>query len=57
MEVSRLMKVHTNYNSLRINIPRRIVEDLDLKFRDLVSWKVSSVKGKKFACISKILED
>ena len=39
---------------LRVAIPRRIIEELDLKYQDLVEWEVSKKGGKKFAYIRKL---
>lgn len=52
-EISRLMNVNQRSKGLRLNIPRRIVAELELQAQDIVEWEISSTKGKKSACIVK----
>jgi hypothetical protein len=53
-EVSRLSTINPRTIGLRVAIPKRIIEELDLKFQDLVEWKVTRKDGKKVAYIRKL---
>ena len=52
-EISRLSTINPRAKGLRVAIPIRIIEELDLKFQDLVEWEVSRKGDKKFAYIRK----
>jgi len=53
-EISRLSSINPRTKGLRVAIPRTIIEELDLKFQDLVEWEVSKRGDKKFAYIRKL---
>ena len=53
-EVSRLSSINTKTAGLRVAIPRRIIEELSLKFQDLVEWEVSKKGDENVACIRKL---
>jgi len=53
-EISRLSSINARTKGLRVAIPMKIIEELDLKFQDLVEWEVSKKGDKKMACIRKL---
>ncbi len=53
-EISRLSSINPLTKGLRVAIPLKIIEELDLKYQDLVEWEVSKKGGKKFAYIRKL---
>jgi len=53
-EVSRLSSINPRTIGLRVAIPKKIIEELDLKFQDLVEWEISKKDGKKVAYIRKL---
>jgi len=54
-EISRLSTINPKAKGLRVAIPLNVIEELDLKFQDLVEWEVVSKKdGKKIAYMMKL---
>ena len=53
-EISRLSSINPKAKGLRVAIPIKIIEELGLRFQDLVEWEVSKKGDKKFASIRKL---
>jgi len=53
-EISRLSSINPRAKGLRVAIPVKIIEELDLRFQDLIEWEVSKKGDKKIAYIRKL---
>lgn len=53
-EISKVKASRPESPSLRVTIPRRIVNDLKLHSDDFVEWDVSTEKGEMVARIRKL---
>ena len=53
-EISRLSSINDRTKGLRVAIPMKIIQELDLKLQDLVEWEVSKKGDKKIAYIRKL---
>jgi hypothetical protein len=53
-EISRLSSINPKTKGLRVAIPMKIIQALDLKFQDLVEWEISKKGDKKIAYIRKL---
>jgi hypothetical protein len=53
-EISRLSSINPRTKGLRVAIPMNVIEELDLKFQDLIEWEVSKKGDKKIAYIRKL---
>lgn len=54
IETSKIGKANTGSSSIRITIPKKVLEELDLKIGDTVTWKPGVEKGKKFFRVEKL---
>ncbi len=53
-EISRLSTINPKTKGLRVAIPGRIIDELGLKFEDLVEWTLIKKGDKMSACMSKL---
>jgi hypothetical protein len=54
VEISKVAKATTNSRSLRVTIPERIVEGLEVNVGDVLIWSIEERKGNKVITIQKL---